>query len=428
MAFSLKRAALAALAFCTLLTGATPVPSAEAEVDKRQSSGYKNIVYFTNWGIYGRNYQPDQLPASQLTHVLYAFANVRTSGEVFLSDTWADTDKHYPGDSWNDVGTNVYGCAKQLFLLKKSHRQLKTLLSIGGWTYSVTFPAAASTPTTRALFASSAVRLLADLGFDGLDIDWEYPANPTEAANFVLLLQAVRAALDAHATAHAPGYHYLLTIASPAGPANYAHLPLAEISATLDFFNLMAYDYSGAWTTTAAHQANLYPNPNSNASTPFSTDAAVKAYLAAGVPASKIVLGMPLYGRTFANTAGIGQPYQGVGSGGSWETGIWDYKVLPRGGAAQEMYDGVAGATYSYDAAARELVSYDTVEMVKRKVGYVKGKGMGGSMFWEASGDRTDEGGSLIGASFRELGAVDGGQNLLRYPDSRYDNVRAGFA
>ncbi|KAK4034506.1 glycoside hydrolase [Parachaetomium inaequale] len=421
--WSLKRTALAVLSFCTALTQALPLP-AEAEVHARQSSGYKNIVYFTNWGIYGRNYQPDQLPATQLSHVLYAFANLRSTGEVFLSDTYADTDKHYPGDSWNDIGTNVYGCAKQLFLLKKSHRQLKTLLSIGGWTYSPTFPAAASTPATRALFASSAVRLLADLGFDGLDIDWEYPANPNEAANFLLLLQAVRSALDAYAAQHAPGYRFLLTIASPAGPSNYAHLPLAEISRTIDFFNLMAYDYAGPWSAVSAHQANLFP-VTPNATTPFSTDAAVSAYLAAGVPPAKIVLGMPIYGRSFANTAGLGQSYQGVGQG-SWEQGVWDYKVLPRPGA-EVVYDAVAGATYSYDAAAREMVSFDTVDMVVRKVGYLKGKGMGGSMFWEASADRVGEG-SLMGASFGALGGVEQGGNLLSYPDSRYDNVRAGFA
>ncbi|KAL2163919.1 hypothetical protein VTH06DRAFT_3131 [Thermothelomyces fergusii] len=422
---SLKKAALAALSVFPLLSLASPVPAFnETSIQTRQSSGYKNIVYFTNWGIYGRNYQPDQLPASKLSHVLYAFANLRSNGEVFLSDTYADLEKHYPGDSWNDVGTNVYGCVKQLFLLKKANRHLKTLLSIGGWTYSPTFPSAASTAEGRALFASSAVRLLADLGFDGIDIDWEYPANQQEAANFVALLKAVRSALDQYAAQYAPGYHFLLTIASPAGPSNYGHLPLGEIAGVIDFFNFMGYDYAGSWSTAAGHQANLYPTSDAN-KTPFSTDRALSDYVAAGVKPSQIVLGMPIYGRSFQNTDGIGKPFSGVGEG-SWEGGVWDYKALPKSGATVYL-DSEAGATYSYNPSTRELISFDTADMVRTKVSYVKQKGYAGSMFWEASADRTDSE-SLIGASFSSLGSLDQSQNQLSYPNSKYDNLRAGFA
>lgn len=318
----------------------------------------------------------------------------------------------------------MYGCVKQLYLLKKANRSLKVLLSIGGWTYSTNFPAAASTDATRSLFASTAVTLLKDWGFDGIDIDWEYPASATDAQNMVLLLQAIRQELDNYAAQYAPGYHFLLTVASPAGPSNYNVMELGAMSQYLDFFNLMAYDYAGSWDTDSGHQANLYPNPQNPNATPFSTDAAISSYVAAGVPASKIVLGMPIYGRSFESTSGIGQPFSGVGSG-SWEDGVWDYKVLPKAGATEE-YDSVAGATYSYDASSEELISYDTADMVSSKVSYLQSKGLGGSMFWEASGDRTDDQ-SLILTSYNSLGSLDSSDNLLSYPDSQYANIVAGM-
>ncbi|TEY69512.1 hypothetical protein BOTCAL_0114g00050 [Botryotinia calthae] len=407
-----------------VISAAIPAKNDESVSAVGYTGGYHNAAYFVNWAIYGRNYQPQQLPATKLTHVLYAFANLQTDGTVYLSDTYSDLQKHYPTDSWNDVGNNVYGCIKQLYLLKKNNRQMKTLLSIGGWTYSTNFAAAASTNATRTKFAATAVQFVQDLGFDGIDIDWEYPANDVEAGNFVLLLQAVRSALDAYAAQHAPGYHFLITVASPAGPEKYDVLHLADMDKYLDSWHLMAYDYAGSWDNVTGHMANLNPSVNNNSSTPYSTQKAITDYIAKGVSVSKIIMGLPLYGRAFESTSGMGLTFNGIGTG-SWESGVWDYKDLPRAGATEYYASDVVG-TYSYDNSTKELVSYDNVKAIQTKTEYIMSSGLGGAMFWESSGDRNDSK-SLISTTAGIFPSLDQTQNLLTYNASAYANLAAGM-
>lgn len=398
-------------------------------------NGLKSVIYYTNWAIYGRDHQPFSLMPHlpNLTHILYAFANIRPeTGEVYLTDPWSDTDKHYPSDSWNETGTNVYGCVKQLFLLKKRNRALKVLLSIGGWTYSPNFAQPASTDSGRKTFATSAVKLVQDLGLDGLDIDWEYPADAKQAEDFVALLRETRAALDQAAAQYSGKKpHFLLTIACPAGPVNFQKLRLAEMDRYLDFWNLMAYDYAGSWDQRAGHQSNLLPSADMPHATPFSTVAAVEYYVRNGVRAEKMVLGMPMYGRAFAGTDGPGHPFQGTGEG-SWEAGVWDYKALPQPGAevVEECDEGGCVASWSYDRQKKLMVSFDTARVVERKADFVRQWGLGGGMWWESSGDRAVGEGSLVEAFVRRSGGVerlDGQENELRFPESKYENLRKGF-
>ncbi|UNI20978.1 Chitinase [Purpureocillium takamizusanense] len=394
----------------------------------KTAKALRNVLYFTNWGIYGANYQPDMLPADRVTHVLYAFAALGEDGTVKTFDSYADVEKHYPDDSWNDKGKNAYGCVKQLYKLKQANRRLKTLISIGGWNASLNgkFANSVATDAQKQKFAETAVKLMGDWGMDGLDVDWEYPTSDTEAKSFVALLQACRKALDDYAEKNAPGYHFLLTVATSAGPDHYRQLDMKGMDQYLDAWHLMAYDYAGSWDKTTGHQANINKSSSNPEATKFSTVQAVDDYIQAGIAPDKIVLGLPLYGRSFANTNGLGESFTGVG-GGTLEKGVWLYRDLPRPSAKVEMDDAV-GAVWSYDASAKELVSYDDPRSAKMKVDYLKSKGLGGALFWEASGDKnkTDPD-NIVSTVATSLGELENSQNQLSYPGSQYDNIKNGM-
>jgi chitinase len=347
----------------------------------------------------------------------------------YLSNISIDTDKRFDGDSSTETGTNLYGCLKQFYLLKKKNRHLKVLLSVGGANYSSNFAQPASTVQGRSTFASSAVSLIKNLGLDGLDIDWEFPADDNEAGNMVRLLQSVREALDACGNSLNPQYRFQLTVACPAGPSNYKTMHLAAMREYVDFWNLMAWDYAGSWSTLAANQANLFPSASNPGATPFDTQTAIGYYLSQGIDSNKLVLGMPVYGRSFCATDGLGKLFNGTGNG-TWEAGVYDFKDLPLRGAVED-YEEATGSSYSYDAAKRELVSYDTIRVAKQKAAWIQQMKLGGIMWWESSADGEGDK-SLIQNAVDFLGGEDGSRlettpNELVYLDSAYDNLRAGM-
>ncbi|THH31781.1 hypothetical protein EUX98_g2387 [Antrodiella citrinella] len=412
------------------------VPSssqATANNTDMSNRGKCSVGYFVNWGIYGRKFPPSLIPTQDLTHILYSFANIKTdTGEVILSDTWADQEIHYPGDSWNDEGKNLYGNFKAIYKLKKENRHLKVLLSIGGWSYSASFHPVVVNPALRSKFVASAIRLLEDNGLDGLDLDYEFPQNDEQARGYVELLRELRRALDSHAQRKGANYRFLLTIAAPCGPDNYQKLHVREMDQQLDHWNMMAYDFSGSWDPVANHQANIFGGPTS-------VSQCINWYISQGVARDKIIMGVPLYGRSFMNTDGPGKPFQGIGPG-SWEQGVYDYRALPLPGHYM-FNDPHAVASWSYDYAQKEMVSFDSEEVGRWKGEYIRNEGLGGSMFWELSGDKGSpregmEGGhgkeaqpgrSLVAVVKETMGGLDRSPNWLSYEGSQYENMRQGM-
>jgi chitinase len=331
-----------------------------------------------------------------------------------LADPRADIEKPLSEVSSDESGNNLHGGLEQLYLLKKQNRALKVLLSIGGWTYSSHFALPASNPSGLSTFASSAISLVKIYGFDGVDIDWEYPANASQAAHLVALLQAVRAALDTYGSSLDPPYNFTLTTTCPA-PYGYQYLNLSEMDESVDFWNFLAFNYAGPWSENTGSQANLFPSSTNPESTPFNTESII-SYISQSIALDKIVLGLPLYGRAFNNTNGLGEQFSG--------SRTYDFKDLPITGC-DEASDDATGSSYCY--GNRELISYDNIPAVRQKADFIQSKTLGGAMFWESSMDGTG-GNSIIQNMADILGGKDGSgldktRNQLVYPDSPYDNI-----
>lgn len=230
---------------------------------------------------------------------------------------------------------------------------------------------------------------------------------------------------DEYSAKHADGYHFGLHISAPAGPLRYNVLPIAAMDPYVDQWNLMAFDYQGSgFSNYTSHNSNVYRSKSNPVTTDFNTAQAIDYYKSKVASPRKIILGMPLYGRSFANTNGLGQKFNGSGDG-TWEPGVLDYKVLPQNGSTVYT-DKKTIASWSYDDKTRQFVSFDTPEVQTLKAKYLKKEKLGGAWWWDSSSDRTDDK-SLVGTVSQALGGVSALQqdlNNLHYPLSKYDNIR----
>ena len=397
---------------CALLAlGGAPALSVAAPPATGTAS--RVIGYYPAWGIYGRSFEIADLPGEKLTHVNYAFANL-VGGQCALGDPWADVERHLPGDPWSGPGSDApyFGNFRQLDLLQERHPGLQTLISVGGWTWSGSFSDAALTPASRALFATSCADFMETYGFDGIDIDWEYPgggglasntSRPQDTENFTLLLQAVRSELDTRGAAS--GRHHLLTIAAPAGAEKIANIEVEAIHPLLDFINVMTYDFNGPWSPVSNFNAPLYRSPGDPTSTPgTNADATIQNYLGRGVPADKLVLGVPFYGRAVHGAAnangGLFQSFSGTPMG-TWDdassgaTGMFDYADIAANYLNQPGIDSYrdadSGVPWLHEPSSGLFLSYDDPVSLALKKQYVLANGLGGVMIWEMSSDLNNQ-------------------------------------
>jgi chitinase len=366
------------------------------------------LGYFTNWGVYGRNYHVKNLvtsgSASKITHINYAFGNV-SGGKCTIGDAYADYDKAYTADQSVDGKADTWdqplrGNFNQLRKLKAQYPHIKVLWSFGGWTWSGGFGQAVQNP---AAFAQSCYDLVEDPRwadvFDGIDLDWEYPnacgltCDTSGPAAFKNMMQAMRAKF---------GANNLVTAAVTADATSGGKIDAADYGGAaqyLDWYNVMTYDFFGAWAAkgpTAPHSPlTSYPGiPQAG----FNSAEAIAKFKAKGVPAKKLLLGIGFYGRGWTGVTQSAPGGTATGpAAGTYEQGIEDYKVLKSSCPATGT---IAGTAYAH--CGTNWWSYDTPATVTSKMNWAETQGLGGAFFWEFSGDTSN--GELVSAINSGLG------------------------
>ncbi|MFB7208366.1 glycosyl hydrolase family 18 protein [Streptomyces sp. NPDC056255] len=366
------------------------------------TGGKVNLGYFTDWGVYGRNYHVKNLDtsgsAAKITHINYAFGNVQ-GGKCTIGDSYADYDMAYTADKSVDGVADTWdqplrGSFNQLRKLKTKYPHIKVLWSFGGWTWSGGFGEAAKNP---AAFADSCYKLVEDPRwadvFDGIDIDWEYPnaCGLTCDTSGPAALKGLTTALRSKF-----GSNNLVTAAITADGSEGGKIDAADYAGaaqSLDWYNVMTYDFFGAWAAkgpTAPHSPlNSYDGiPQAG----FNSADAIAKLKAQGVPASKLLLGIGFYGRGWTGVTQDAPGGTATGAApGTYEAGIEDYKVLKNSCPATGT---VAGTAYAH--CGTNWWSYDTPATITSKMSWAKSQGLGGAFFWEFSGDTAN--GELVGA------------------------------
>jgi chitinase len=385
------------------------VGTTSAALDRSQTD--RIIGYYAGWTRKSKNFTPLDIPAEKLTHINYAFGLIDEQNRAVLMDAEADIGQTDPsaGDHVEELGGNFL----DILRLKDRHPHLKTLISMGGWTGSGRFSDACATPDVLRKFVASCIELYITRWpgvFDGIDIDWEYPVccglpensvRPEDKRNFTLLFAELRRQLDELTTT--TGQRYMLTTAIPGGQ----YLPmtcfeLKEIAEIADWINIMTYDLNGSGESGITN-FNAAFGPSQSDPSPEHTRRyhnvlnTLEVFEEAGVPKEQLVVGVPFYGRGFAEVPdvnnGLYQPFTG-GLGENY--GAYHSikaEFLP---SFKRYWHPEAKVPWLFDAGSRRMISYDDPESIGNKAAYVREHGYGGIMIWELSDD--DEQSSLLSA------------------------------
>lgn len=389
---SFQHRALLAILFSLVIAFTNTSFKAEAQSPRVSNitpeNSYKVVGYVAGWR---NDWTTDNIDASKLTHINYAFADI-TDGKI---SSYLDND---------EANFEV------LNSLKQDNPDLKILISVGGWSRSKFFSDAALTPESREIFAQSAIDFLKKYKIDGIDLDWEYPGlsgdgnvyRAVDKQNFTLMLKILREYLDRQSELDGrTSDPYLLTIATGASQSYLDHTEMHNAQQYLDFINIMTYDFHTGGSPIAGHHSNLYPSKSIHFTGP-SADKAVQQHIDAGIPSHKLVLGVPFYGRSWSGVRitdnGL---YQWTSTSERGSAGFDELRdeYINKNGFTR-YWDEEAKSPYLWNPETRTIFVYDDIESLGYKTNYIKARGLGGAMFWEYSSNYGEE---LLNALYNGL-------------------------
>ncbi|KAI5644636.1 glycosyl hydrolases family 18 domain-containing protein [Phthorimaea operculella] len=368
-------------------------------------SSEKNVVcYYGTWATYRHGngkFDVQNVNPYLCTHLIYAFVGIDNQGNVLSLDSYLDLPENWGRDNFGKFNA-----------LKQKNPKLKTLLAVGGWNEgSAKYSIMAADANRRKNFISSALKMVQNYGFDGFDLDWEYPNRrdtvhgQADIDNFSTLVKELKAEFSK--------YGLIVTAAvSSVGASASLSYDVQAICQYLDIVNLMAYDIYGPWDTTTGHNAALHIGYRHGTPATYAVDVAVEYWLDQGCPSEKLAIGVPFYGRTFTlsdpNFNYVGASAGGVGIAGPYTAtagtiGYNEFCVMLLADSGWEVrYDEESAVPYAFNG--RNWVSYDDANSITKKVEWGLTKNVGGIMLWSIE---TDDFNGLCGEDFPLLRAIN---------------------